>query len=217
MSTQAQVNLPAQTYHPVYTTSSLESESDTMWEGSSKITLGSWLDQTESAYENVNAAAKDDREMQQTLRKDAFIGTGQYTSDNKIISIAKRLNNIIDESPIQSNYSPHTEIFQALQEWEGFVLNIDEETFTARLIDTVNKENPEEEGDFLIEDLRKDDLKMLKPGAVFRWVIGYVIKHDGTKRRSSDIVFRRLPQWTQRDMSEADKEAKELLEAIDWR
>jgi len=74
---------------------------------------------------------------------------------------------------------------------------------------------PEEEGDFLIEDLRNDDIKMLKPGAVFRWVIGYVIKRDGTKRRSSDIVFRRLPQWTQNDITEADKEAEKLFGEID--
>ncbi len=81
-----------------------------------------------------------------------------------------------------------------LQEWEGVVSEVREDTLVARLIDVTCRDSPEEEAVFLIEDVRRDDLELLRPGAVFRWIIGYDVKRDGAKRRASQIVFRRLPQ-----------------------
>lgn len=197
-------------------TDSYEYEDDTLWDGDSKITLDYLLDQAQDVPAISNLNDKLVEESQNTFQVNETEKEDIYTVGNKIIPIAKRLNAVISELPIEISLSTSTEVFQSIQEWEGYVVNVNDETFTARLIDTQNRDNPEEEGDFLIEDIRKDDLKMLQTGAVFRWVVGYVIKRDGAKRRSSDIVFRRLPQWTQRDLSEADTEAEEMLGAIDW-
>jgi len=117
---------------------------------------------------------------------------------------------------VDTRYRIPSEQFDVLQEWEGLVSEIVEETFVARLTDITNRDSPEEEADFLIEELSRGDLKLLRPGAVFRWIIGYEMKQNGTKRRVSQIVFRRLPQWTEKEIAEADQEAEKLARSIQW-
>ncbi|MBI2412109.1 MAG: hypothetical protein HYV24_02740 [Deltaproteobacteria bacterium] len=103
-----------------------------------------------------------------------------------------------------------------LQEWEGYVECINENEFTASLVDITKKKNiAEEEADFPIEDLNQDDKRLLKPGAVFRWLIGYR-SIGGTKERFSKIVFRRMPQWTARDFEAARTKAKYISRTIVW-
>jgi hypothetical protein len=101
--------------------------------------------------------------------------------------------------------------FTPLQEWEGYVLEIGKETFTARLIDlTTDSKQEEEEADFHILDLSDTDKQLLQVGAIFRWAIGYRRTNSGSKERVSSIVFRRLPAWTDREIKENQKKAKKL-------
>lgn len=106
--------------------------------------------------------------------------------------------------------------FARLQEWEGYVQSVSNNEFTASLFDITNKRDIEdEEADFSIDDLTEDDKKLLKPGAVFRWLIGYR-SIGGTKERSSKIVFRRLPQWTDSDFEAAEKKADFFARKTKW-
>lgn len=211
------MNQLAQLYKPALTTSAHESIYETMWKGGeSNVNLEYLIDQVEDTADEFGLLQEGYGDFQHTHLENSKPSVLPRTFGNKIVPIAERLNAVISELPIESARSPYVEVFQSLQEWEGVVLNISDSTFTARLVDVFDKDAPDEEADFLRQDLRNDDFKMLEPGAVFRWVVGYVIKKDGTKRRSSDIVFRRLPQWTQRDISEADEEARSLLESVDW-
>lgn len=106
--------------------------------------------------------------------------------------------------------------FTLLQEWEGYVISINDDEFTASLLDLTKGKNIEqEEADFSIDDLTQDDKKLLKPGAVFRWIIGYR-SIGGTKERISKIVFRRMPQWTAKDLQTAQAKAKEISHTIVW-
>lgn len=106
---------------------------------------------------------------------------------------------------------------QPLQEWEGYVSEVRENTFTARLVDmTANQKIEDEIGEFSIEELSEDNVALLREGAVFRWVIGYQRSKAGTKRRVSEIVFRRLPAWTNRDLAEAKSRAISLVNDIVW-
>ena len=107
--------------------------------------------------------------------------------------------------------------FNALQEWEGVVLEIGAESFTARLADlTAGNKIETEEADFPIADLRDEDRERLRPGAVFRWAIGYHRSLGGTRTRASRIVFRRLPAWTEHELAEARREAERLSAGIEW-
>ncbi len=97
-----------------------------------------------------------------------------------------------------------------LQEWEGFVDEVGEETFTGRLVDlTAGDKEDTELMEFPISDLSVGDRDLLKPGAIFRWMIGYE-ERGGTRRRISELYLRRLPVWTRQELEDADREASVL-------
>ena len=84
--------------------------------------------------------------------------------------------------------------------------------FAARLIDlTGTPASPDEEAEFSITELSDDDLPLVVPGAIFRWSVGIETKPGGGKQSVSQIIFRRLPQWTKRGLERADKLAGELI------
>jgi|GEM_PF-4688112 len=103
----------------------------------------------------------------------------------------------------------------ALQQWECVVLDIGPEYFSARLHD-LTADNPEEEAEFSVEDIKEDDLDLLRSGAVFYWSVGYYTSTSGQKMRTSIIKFRRLPAWCERELALIEQGAKELGRAIGW-
>jgi len=110
-------------------------------------------------------------------------------------------------------------IFHALQEWEGVVLEIGEEKFTARLSDlTAESTSPpagtHEEADIPFSEISDGDIQRMCPGSIFRWVIGYERSASGTKRRVSQIVFRDLPVMTGRDLSLGEEWATQIRQGI---
>lgn len=116
-------------------------------------------------------------------------------------------------TPSRASATPN---FITLSEWEGVVEAVDGEsnTFSATLQDVDSEGAPEEYAEFFIEDLRQDDLALLQPGAIFRWVIGKREDEFGTVERTSRVVFRRLPAYSGADMSRANARAAELVNAI---
>lgn len=89
----------------------------------------------------------------------------------------------------------------ALQEWEGYVVDITEDTFVARLIDlTAGKKYESEEAIIPMEELSETDAATMKVGSIFRWVIGYERSPEGIHKRVSQIVFRDLPRMTKHDL-----------------
>ena len=100
----------------------------------------------------------------------------------------------------------------ALQEWEGYVIEILETEFVARLTDITAKVPIEdEEAVFPLEEITDADFKKLRPGSIFRWVIGYERSGAGTKKRVSQIVFRDLPVVTRPDVQDGKAWAEETL------
>ncbi|MBR1206940.1 MULTISPECIES: hypothetical protein [unclassified Bradyrhizobium] len=139
-------------------------------------------------------------------------------AESEVQQVSKRIriqDAITGAFPLPRQPTPLS--LQPLQEWEGYVSDVGNETFTARLLDvTAGGKYEDEAADFPISDLSETDLDLLKPGAVFRWVIGYQRQIGGTKRRVSQITFRRLPAWTKRDIAEASRRAESLAQSIEW-
>ena len=100
--------------------------------------------------------------------------------------------------------------FHALQEWEGYVLDMSTVNFTAKLLDLSARPTMEEEAVIPLSEISDFDRRRLKRGSIFRWVIGYENK-AGTKRRISQIVFRDLPVLTRRDLEEGSKWAEKVV------
>jgi len=96
-------------------------------------------------------------------------------------------------------YHPRT--FSSLQKWEGYVLELHEDYFIARITD-LSDEHEDEEIEVMLAEISEDDRGLICPGAVFYWHIGYETE-KGTVKRSSIIRFRRMPRWTDSDIEKA--------------
>lgn len=105
--------------------------------------------------------------------------------------------------------------FDALQKWEGRVSRIDDSTFTAVLLDNLDP-SVEEEAEFDLEEVSRGDLNLVAPGAVFYWSVGYRTEPSGERSRSSVLVFRRLPAWSEKGLHRAADRAKELRDSFGW-
>ena len=106
-------------------------------------------------------------------------------------------------------------ILHALQEWEGYVVEMDSRELVARLVDlTAGSTHEEEEAVIPMAEISECDVSAVRVGSIFRWVIGYERSPSGMKKRVSQIVFRDLPRMTERDFREARSWAHETLQAF---
>lgn len=119
--------------------------------------------------------------------------------------------------PLPPHHPPPVTL-HALQEWEGYVVEIGEEEFVARLIDiTAGASYEEEEARIPISVLSDDEVAKMREGSIFRWVVGYERSVAGTKKRVSRIVFRDLPAMTESDCKAGEAWAREAVRAFDPR
>ena len=115
-------------------------------------------------------------------------------------------------APARQRYS-----LQPIQEWEGVVTSITDSSFSAALVDvTAGSKESSEIAEFPIEEVSEEDQKLLRDGAIFRWVIGYQRSSTGTKRRVSELVFRRLPAWREVELRKSRERAKNIIKDIAW-
>lgn len=146
-------------------------------------------------------------------------------ADNLEETLAKRLgvadqaeNRMVDivDMPVFRHCSAPTATLHPLQEWEGYVTEINNNGFAARLLDlTSGASFEEEEADIPLEEVSETDAEKIQVGSIFRWVIGYERSSVGTKKRISQIVFRDLPATTKSDLQAANDWAREIIAA--WR
>lgn len=101
-----------------------------------------------------------------------------------------------------------------IQEWEGFVVGVGSNSFTARLAEVPDVSGSYEDTEVEIPLLEVDplQLKYLEPGAIFRWVISYVSEPGKHRYRSSVLVFRQLP----RNESKLPRSVEEIFDGINW-
>ena len=123
--------------------------------------------------------------------------------------------------PNPASENRHWVTMHALQEWEGYIVNAGNKDFVARLRDLTPESftsEPrgllEEEATIPLDEISDDDLKRIRPGSIFRWVIGYERAASGTKRRISQIVFRDLPSITEQDKSEGVEWARKVMQLL---
>jgi hypothetical protein len=128
------------------------------------------------------------------------------TKETKANAINRMLNVPMATAPLF-----FTSTFTPLQEWEGYVREIWPESISADLVDlTAGGARISQAAEIPLEELSDTDRDKLRIGGIFRWSIGYQRTSRGTKMRVSNIVFRDLPRWTQRDLREAKEEAAAL-------
>ena len=101
--------------------------------------------------------------------------------------------------------------FHALQEWEGYVTDISDTEFTARVTDlTSGAKYASVEASIPMDEISGDDADKMQVGSIFRWVIGYE-RRESSKKRVSQIVFRDLPLITKADLLDGREWAREIV------
>ena len=104
-----------------------------------------------------------------------------------------------------------TSSLHALQEWEGYVTDIGDDEFSARLLDVTAGDAVEREDAVIpLEEVSAEDRQRMEPGSIFRWVIGYERSVGGTRKRVSQIVFLDLPPITDKDVERGREWADSL-------
>ena len=111
--------------------------------------------------------------------------------------------------------APRRATLHPLQEWEGYVVEIGDEDFTARLVDlTANHSYESEEATIPFAEISERDAAGMTAGSIFRWVIGYERSAEGTRKRVSQIVFRDLPRMTESDLVTGKAWAEKIAAAL---
>lgn len=105
--------------------------------------------------------------------------------------------------------------FLTLQAWEGVVTDVNDTSFAVKLVD-LTSDAPDEEADIDFEDVSKDERSLVRVGAVFLLHVGYETSEGGQRRRTSILRFRRLPVWTDSELSSAKSVAQDQLDTIRW-
>lgn len=119
------------------------------------------------------------------------------------------------EFPAEPRFRAPVATFVALQEWEGYVVEIHETEFQARLVDiTADSRSDEEDASIPLAEISDDDARRMKVGSIFRWVIGYERSAIRPKKRVSQIVFRDLPAVTKTDMHDGEEWAQRVIQTI---
>jgi hypothetical protein len=82
--------------------------------------------------------------------------------------------------------SAAVERFWLLNRWQGQVLSVGRESFEAQLFDPAHP-SVIEHAEFSISELSPDGLALLRPGAIFYWMIGY--RDFGSRQRMREPVI----------------------------
>jgi hypothetical protein len=96
------------------------------------------------------------------------------------------------------------------QLFEGTVIEVQKNGFTATLSDKTNPTYPDEEGVFENTEISEEDQPLVRPGSSFYWVIGHETSVGGQTTNVSRILFRRLPAWTSRKLEKIAADTGQL-------
>jgi hypothetical protein len=135
-------------------------------------------------------------------------GVRQYTENHDLIKNHRsQLAPSVMKTEVQAT-------FKSTKKWEGMIVDIMDDSFSARLVGDDTSQD-DEYTTFTFEEIDPADHELIVPGAIFYWNIGYTINSVGTKTRDSIIIFRRSPRWSPSDRREIVEDSKKILRCFD--
>ena len=115
---------------------------------------------------------------------------------------------------VRHTRAPHR-LFEVLQQWEGIVSEVTEDSVWADLVDLTDRTRAEEIVELPLAEIPEADRSILRPGSVFYWAIGREWSRGGQMRRVSEIRVRRTPQWSQHSVDLLKVKAMALMDRFD--
>lgn len=153
--------------------------------------------------------------VDETIQNDSILTSENYIKDEtsydipigKDSDLEKNENTIADTQNLSQNESisendlfsksgksyKNLAVFESIQKWKGFVTNIKDESFEARLSDLTNG-GADEIAEFSIFDISENDRESLKIGKIFYWSIGRK-EYLGQIEKTSRIRFQKVIKW----------------------
>jgi hypothetical protein len=110
--------------------------------------------------------------------------------------------------------SPPGTIIETTEQWEGAVLETQDGTFIAQLVD-IRGERPDEEAEFSLREVSDDQRHLVKLGAVFTWKADLVRESSGRVWRRSVVQFGAVKKPTKADHSRGKTLAQEVRANFD--
>lgn len=145
----------------------------------------------------------------QFIQNQNHVGSNQQSAEESIFNSAYVQKNNAVKIRHPRPKPPEILAYKLEQDYEAEVIaiNLEDSTFTARLIDMTNN-GPDEEGEFSLKELNGDE-SLVVPGALFTWKIG--LQTRGSRDlRASDIRFRRIPPFSKEVIAKAEHKAQLL-------
>ncbi len=102
--------------------------------------------------------------------------------------------------------------FKVLQQFEGVVTELSDDSLIAELIDLTDKSKRREVAEIPLSEISPADQPLVEPGCVFYWIMGYETTTGGQQSRVSEIRFRRSPRWSPNEIEAIKKEGQELFD-----
>lgn len=122
-----------------------------------------------------------------------------------------------NDEPERFHWSPQELLTPSIviAEWHGQVLIINENHFVAELKGTIGEgvAGIVEEAQIPNDGIRDDDQPLVRPGAFFRLCVNWEVR-NGTRRRFTEIVFRRMPAYRREELEAAHQEALDLVRGL---
>ena len=105
--------------------------------------------------------------------------------------------------------------FHAIQEWEGYVVEINDTHFTVRLTDlTARATIPGEEAEIPFNQISEPDSSKMQVGSILHWVIGYERLPGGKRKEVSRIALKNVGVISKADMQAGREWARRINAAF---
>lgn len=107
--------------------------------------------------------------------------------------------------------------FKSQMDWVGHVIDIDQrnKSFNAQLHGK-DESGTYEVAEFDFEEVSRDDLKLLRKGAVFYWSVGFGYEPGGQRSRKSLLKFKRSVPLETDEFDKIMDDASALAKEIAW-
>lgn len=95
--------------------------------------------------------------------------------------------------------------------WDGEIVNVSDQGFSAILRKSDGGLGDEIEMDFDINDISEAERDLVVPGAMFIWTLARETSRTGQIRNVDVITFRRFPRWNFKENKKMSERANELF------
>lgn len=141
----------------------------------------------------------------ENAKDSSSLDTRQHTE-----AVEEKYKRVLEIPKIDLTDASEIVSYVTIQEWEGYVNEVDGDIVRASLSDiTAGARDVTELAEIPIDEFSSEDRGRLFRGAVFRWALG-LQRRGSTQTRSSQIVVRHLPAWKRSELVEADVLGRKL-------